>query len=111
MAEKAILYDPTRCTACRGCQVACKQWNENDDQRCGDKRVERPERERKTEHKQDDSRVHRVPDVSVGACGAHRMSAVFLDPDHIGSVCVFPHGPERETRGRDITDEPERLDY
>ncbi len=28
MAEKAILYDPTRCTACRGCQVACKQWNE-----------------------------------------------------------------------------------
>jgi len=29
MAEKAILYDATRCTACRGCQVACKQWNEN----------------------------------------------------------------------------------
>jgi len=31
MAEKAILYDSTRCTACRGCQVACKQWNENDE--------------------------------------------------------------------------------
>ena len=31
MAEKAILYDPTLCTACRGCQVACKQWNENDE--------------------------------------------------------------------------------
>jgi len=31
MAEKAILYDPTRCTACRGCQVACKQWNETDE--------------------------------------------------------------------------------
>ena len=31
MAEKAILYDATRCTACRGCQVACKQWNENDE--------------------------------------------------------------------------------
>ncbi len=31
MAEKAILYDPTRCTACRGCQSACKQWNENDE--------------------------------------------------------------------------------
>jgi len=31
MAEKAILFDPTRCTACRGCQVACKQWNENDE--------------------------------------------------------------------------------
>ena len=31
MAEKAILYDPTRCTACRGCQVACKQWNEIDE--------------------------------------------------------------------------------
>jgi len=30
MAEKAILYDATRCTACRGCQSACKQWNEND---------------------------------------------------------------------------------
>ena len=28
MAEKAILYDATRCTACRGCQAACKQWNE-----------------------------------------------------------------------------------
>jgi formate dehydrogenase beta subunit len=28
MAEKAILYDSTKCTACRGCQVACKQWNE-----------------------------------------------------------------------------------
>ncbi|MFC1992377.1 4Fe-4S dicluster domain-containing protein [Chloroflexota bacterium] len=31
MAEKAILYDATRCTACRGCQIACKQWNENDE--------------------------------------------------------------------------------
>jgi formate dehydrogenase iron-sulfur subunit len=31
MAEKAILYDATRCTACRGCQVACKQWNGNDE--------------------------------------------------------------------------------
>lgn len=27
--EKAILVDTTKCTACRGCQVACKQWNEN----------------------------------------------------------------------------------
>ena len=27
MAE-AILYDATKCTACRACQVACKQWNE-----------------------------------------------------------------------------------
>ena len=24
---KAILYDSTKCTGCRGCQVACKQWN------------------------------------------------------------------------------------
>ncbi len=31
MAEKAIMYDATRCTACRGCQVACKQWNEDDE--------------------------------------------------------------------------------
>jgi formate dehydrogenase beta subunit len=31
MADKAILYDPTRCTACRGCQAACKQWNECDE--------------------------------------------------------------------------------
>lgn len=31
MADKAILYDATRCTGCRGCQVACKQWNENDE--------------------------------------------------------------------------------
>ena len=28
MAGKAILYDATKCTACRACQVACKQWNE-----------------------------------------------------------------------------------
>lgn len=31
MADKAILFDATRCTACRGCQVSCKQWNENDE--------------------------------------------------------------------------------
>ena len=28
MAEKAILYDATKCMACRGCQAVCKQWNE-----------------------------------------------------------------------------------
>ena len=28
MADKAILYDATKGTACRGCQVACKQWND-----------------------------------------------------------------------------------
>jgi formate dehydrogenase iron-sulfur subunit len=26
---KSFLIDTTRCTACRGCQVACKQWNQN----------------------------------------------------------------------------------
>ncbi len=26
--EKAMLIDPSRCMACRGCQVACKQWNQ-----------------------------------------------------------------------------------
>ena len=31
MAEKAILFDASKCTACRGCQIACKQWNENDE--------------------------------------------------------------------------------
>ena len=25
---KSILVDTSRCTGCRGCQVACKQWNE-----------------------------------------------------------------------------------
>jgi formate dehydrogenase iron-sulfur subunit len=29
MADKAILFDTQRCSACRGCQVACKQWNEH----------------------------------------------------------------------------------
>jgi len=24
----AILFDATKCTGCRGCQVACKQWND-----------------------------------------------------------------------------------
>ncbi len=28
MAGKYFLVDTTRCTACRGCQVACKEWNE-----------------------------------------------------------------------------------
>ena len=28
--DKAILYDATLCTACRACQVACKQWNGNE---------------------------------------------------------------------------------
>ena len=28
MAEKIILEDVTKCMGCRGCQVACKQWNE-----------------------------------------------------------------------------------
>jgi formate dehydrogenase iron-sulfur subunit len=27
--EMAILVDTTKCTACRACQVACKQWNQN----------------------------------------------------------------------------------
>ncbi|NCO50802.1 MAG: 4Fe-4S dicluster domain-containing protein [Deltaproteobacteria bacterium] len=27
MKRKAFLIDTTRCTACRSCQVACKQWN------------------------------------------------------------------------------------
>ncbi|MBF0119491.1 MAG: 4Fe-4S dicluster domain-containing protein [Desulfobacterales bacterium] len=27
MREKAILVDISKCIACRGCQVACKQWN------------------------------------------------------------------------------------
>ncbi len=26
MAEKAMLFDTTKCIACRACQVACKQW-------------------------------------------------------------------------------------
>ncbi len=29
MAGKSILIDTTRCTACRGCQIACKNWNGN----------------------------------------------------------------------------------
>ena len=28
MSNIAILYDASKCTACRGCQVACKQWND-----------------------------------------------------------------------------------
>jgi formate dehydrogenase beta subunit len=27
MAEMMKLYDDAKCTACRGCQLACKQWN------------------------------------------------------------------------------------
>lgn len=27
MSEKIKFYDATKCTACRGCQLACKQWN------------------------------------------------------------------------------------
>ncbi|HIC86305.1 MAG TPA: formate dehydrogenase, partial [Desulfobacterales bacterium] len=28
MSGKAFFIDTTLCTACRGCQVACKQWNQ-----------------------------------------------------------------------------------
>lgn len=28
MAERAFLVDTIKCTGCRACQVACKQWNE-----------------------------------------------------------------------------------
>jgi formate dehydrogenase iron-sulfur subunit len=28
MAEKAILYDATRCNACLDCQAACRRWNQ-----------------------------------------------------------------------------------
>jgi len=28
MARVAMLFDAFRCTGCRGCQVACKQWND-----------------------------------------------------------------------------------
>lgn len=27
---KGILYDSTKCVACRGCQVACKRWNDRE---------------------------------------------------------------------------------
>ncbi|MDH4151524.1 MAG: 4Fe-4S dicluster domain-containing protein [Betaproteobacteria bacterium] len=29
MAGKSFFIDTTKCTACRACQVACKQWNQN----------------------------------------------------------------------------------
>jgi formate dehydrogenase iron-sulfur subunit len=29
MPGKSFFIDTTRCTACRGCQAACKQWNQN----------------------------------------------------------------------------------
>ena len=29
MAKLIKLIDTSRCTACRGCQVACKNWNRN----------------------------------------------------------------------------------
>lgn len=29
MADKSLFVDTTKCTACRGCQIACKQWNMN----------------------------------------------------------------------------------
>ncbi len=31
VTDKAILFDATLCTACRGCQAACKEWNEDDE--------------------------------------------------------------------------------
>ncbi len=30
MAGKFFFVDTTRCTACRGCQTACKQWNQQE---------------------------------------------------------------------------------
>ncbi len=37
MADKSFFVDTTKCTACRGCQIACKQWN----QRAAEKTVNR----------------------------------------------------------------------
>jgi len=37
MADKSFFIDTTKCTACRGCQIACKQWN----QRAAEKTVNR----------------------------------------------------------------------
>jgi len=34
MAKMAVLVDVSRCTGCRGCQVACKQWNKNPATEC-----------------------------------------------------------------------------
>ena len=28
MAEKVKLVDVSKCIGCRGCQIACKQWNQ-----------------------------------------------------------------------------------
>jgi formate dehydrogenase iron-sulfur subunit len=28
MADKSFFVDTTKCTACRGCQIACKEWNQ-----------------------------------------------------------------------------------
>ena len=28
MSGFSILVDTSKCTACRGCQIACKQWNQ-----------------------------------------------------------------------------------
>ena len=30
MAGKSIFVDTSKCTACRGCQIACKNWNRNE---------------------------------------------------------------------------------
>jgi formate dehydrogenase iron-sulfur subunit len=38
----AVLYDANRCTACRGCQAACKQWNMNDEVIPGVENVGKP---------------------------------------------------------------------
>lgn len=29
MPGKSLFIDTTKCTACRGCQIACKSWNQN----------------------------------------------------------------------------------
>ena len=29
MTDKSFFIDTSKCTACRGCQIACKQWNKN----------------------------------------------------------------------------------
>ena len=29
IARKSFFIDTTKCTGCRGCQAACKQWNQN----------------------------------------------------------------------------------
>jgi formate dehydrogenase iron-sulfur subunit len=61
MADKSFFIDTTKCTACRGCQIACKQWNKNP----GTKTIQRGNHQNPTDLSASTFKLVRFSEVEV----------------------------------------------